>query len=50
MKNKVLISNMKNKVSIHLVLTKYKQKKRYKIIVSQYILNQSFIKMELDVL
>ena len=36
--------NMKNKTGIHSTLTKYKQNKRYKIISSEYILNQLFIK------
>ena len=41
---------MKNKTSIHLMWTNYKQKKSYKIIDFQYILNKSFLKMKFDIL
>ena len=41
---------MKNKTSIRFMWTNYKQKKSYKIIDFQYILNKSFLKMKFDIL
>ena len=41
---------MKNKTNNYSISKKYKQNKIYKIIVSLYILNKSFIKMEFSIL
>ena len=40
---------MKNKNNIYLVLTKYEEKKKHKILASQNILYQSFINMKFEI-